>query len=429
MAIDYYFLQNTKELIVKSKSNILYDLLYISLFLIYFKVLPLNVETQPILTVILSLVILIRRYKDYFSNQIKIYPDELGLIFLVIILLIYTLFQYLFWSEVVVIDFIKYFIGIFLFLAIRRHFKVNLKVFYLVVIFLVVIGITNLVTPELYNLILGGFIPRTLDSIQDGLRGINILTPEPSYFAAFELIILNVIESQLDIENIDSRKKYLKWSKWAIILLAFLTKSAYVISIALVFLIPAKKYIKTGKILKFGLIIGLLIGLVGVSFLKENRLFQIFDLVYYVIKDGNIDYQKLLFEQEASGGTRIVVNFLAFSSLFIKPLGSGLGSFPYVYTDLAKNFNLDLSSHEVLGNSGYSTIYAQTYFANLCNDVGVFSLILLFVVFVGNSKINSQNVRRKRYFSLFVLLFFQSQITSPAFWIILFLAKNDRKII
>jgi hypothetical protein len=110
-------------------------------------------------------------------------------------------------------------------------------------------------------------------------------------------------------------------------------------------------------------------------------------------------------------------------------LGSGLGSFPYVYTDLAKNFNLDLSSHEVLGNSGYSTIYAQTYFANLCNDVGVFSLILLFVVFVGNSKINSQNVRRKRYFSLFVLLFFQSQITSPAFWIILFLAKNDRKII
>ena len=109
-------------------------------------------------------------------------------------------------------------------------------------------------------------------------------------------------------------KKYLKWSKWAIILLAFLTKSAYVISIALVFLIPAKKYIKTGKILKFGLIIGLLIGLVGVSFLQENRLFQIFDLAYYVIKDGNIDYQKLLFEQEASGGTRIVVNFLAFSS-------------------------------------------------------------------------------------------------------------------
>jgi hypothetical protein len=414
---------------VKNRSNILYGLLFISLFLIYFKVLPLNVETQPILTIFLSILILIRGYRDYFSNQIKLYWDELGLIFLVVILLIYTLFQYLFWNEMVVLDCIKYLIGIFLYLSIRRRFAINHKLIYLVVIFLVGIGLMNLVFPELYDLVFGGFIPRTLESVRDGVRGINILTPEPSYFAAFELIILNLIESQLDENNTDPRKKYLKWCKWAIIILAFLTKSAYVISIALIFLIPAKRYIKTGKVIKFGLIAALVISLVGFSFLQENRLFQIFDLAYYVIKDGNIDYQKLLFEQEASGGTRIVVNFLAFSSLFFKPLGSGLGSFPYVYNDLAKNFNLDLSAHEVLGNSSYSTIYAQTYFANLCNDVGIFSLILLFVVFVGNSNFNSENIRRKRYFSLFVLLFFQSQITSPAFWIILFLAKNDRKII
>jgi hypothetical protein len=329
----------------------------------------------------------------------------------------------------VVLDCIKYLIGIFLYLSIRRRFAINHKLIYLIVVFLVGIGLMNLVFPELYDLVFGGFIPRTLESVRDGVRGINILTPEPSYFAAFELIILNLIESQLDESNTDPRKKYLKWCKWAIIILAFLTKSAYVISIALIFLIPAKRYIKTGKVIKFGLIAALVISLVGFSFLQENRLFQIFDLAYYVIKDGNIDYQKLLFEQEASGGTRIVVNFLAFSSLFFKPLGSGLGSFPHVYNDLAKNFNLDLSAHEVLGNSSYSTIYAQTYFANLCNDVGIFSLILLFVVFVGNSNFNSENIRRKRYFSLFVLLFFQSQITSPAFWIILFLAKNDRKII
>ena len=414
---------------MKNRSNILYGLLFISLFLIYFKVLPLNVETQPILTIFLSILILIRGYRDYFSNQIKLYWDELGLIFLVVILLIYPLFQYLFWNEMVVLDCIKYLIGIFLYLSIRRRFAINHKLIYLIVVFLVGIGLMNLVFPELYDLVFGGFIPRTLESVRDGVRGINILTPEPSYFAAFELIILNLIESQLDESNTDPRKKYLKWCKWAIIILAFLTKSAYVISIALIFLIPAKRYIKTGKVIKFGLIAALVISLVGFSFLQENRLFQIFDLAYYVIKDGNIDYQKLLFEQEASGGTRIVVNFLAFSSLFFKPLGSGLGSFPHVYNDLAKNFNLDLSAHEVLGNSSYSTIYAQTYFANLCNDVGIFSLILLFVVFVGNSNFNSENIRRKRYFSLFVLLFFQSQITSPAFWIILFLAKNDRKII
>lgn len=61
--------------------------------------------------------------------------------------------------------------------------------------------------------------------------------------------------------------------------------------------------------------------------------------------------------------------------------------------------------------------------------IGIFSLVLLFVVFVGNSTFNSSNVRRKRYFSLFILLLFQSQITSPAFWIILLLSKIDRKFI
>jgi hypothetical protein len=410
-------------------SKSLYNLLFISLFLIYFKVLPINVETQPILTIFISIIILFKNYRDYFSNQIKLYKDEIGLFFISIILLIYTLFQFLFWDEVVVIDCIKYLIGIILYLSIRRRFVINRKVLYLVVIALVSLGILNLLLPDLYSLIVGAFIPRTLDSLRDGIRGINILTPEPSYFAAFELIILNVIEFHLDGELENHNNKYLKWCKWAIILLAFLTKSALVIGIAVVFLIPPKRYLKMGKLLKFGIAISSVIGFAGYSFLQENRLFQIFDLVYYLVKDGNIDYQKLLFEQEASGGTRIVVNFLAFSSVFFKPLGSGLGSFPYVYNDLARNFNLDLSSHEVLGNTNYSTIYAQTYFANLCNDIGIFSLVLLFVVFVGNSTFNSSNVRRKRYFSLFILLLFQSQITSPAFWIILLLSKIDRKFI
>ena len=61
--------------------------------------------------------------------------------------------------------------------------------------------------------------------------------------------------------------------------------------------------------------------------------------------------------------------------------------------------------------------------------IGIFSLVLLFVVFVGNSTFNSSNVRRKRYFSLFILLLFQSQITSPTFWVILLLSKIDRKFI
>jgi len=411
------------------RNKALYSFLFFSLFMIYFKVLPLNVETQPVLTILISLLILIRGYRDYFSKQIKLYLDELGLLFLVVVLLIYTLFQYIFFAEIVFIDFVKYLIGILLYLSIRRGFTIDIKVFYAVVICLSGIGFLNFLFPDIYSLVLGSFIPRTLDSVRDGLRGINILTPEPSYFAAFELILLNIIESQLDHSHNNIQNKYLKWCKWAIILISFLTKSAYVITIALVFLIPARRFIKVGRVLKFAILAGIIVGFVGYSFLQENRLFQIFDLAYYLIRDGNIDFEKLLFEQEASGGTRIVVNFLAFSSIFFRPLGSGLGSFPLVYSDLARNFNLDLSSHEVLGNANYSTIYAQTYFANLCNDIGIFSLVLLFVVLIRNSKFNSVNVRRKRYFSLFVLLFFQSQITSPAFWVILFLAKIDRKIL
>ncbi len=429
MGTELFIFQSTKEFKPMISRKSLNNLLFISLFLVYFRFLPLNVETQPILSFIISISILITNYRDYFSREIKLFLDEIFLLFIIVILFIYTLLQFLFWHEIVVLDCIKYLIGIVFYLSIRRRFIVSRKIVFLVVCSLTIVGIFNLLLPDIYSLIFGPIIPRTLDSVRDGIRGINILTPEPSYFASFELIILNLIEFELDKDNDVVHTKYLKWCKWAIIMLAFLTKSALTIGIAIVFLIPPKKYINFRKLYKFGILIVFVFLFAGFTILKENRLFQIFDLMYYVIKEGDVDYQKLLFEQESSGGTRIVVNFLAFSSLFIKPLGSGLGSFPHVYNDLAKHLNLDLSTHEVLGNANYSSIYAQTYFANLCNDIGIFSLLLMCVVFLGISKYNSVNVRRKRFFSLLVLLLFQSQITSPAFWFVLYLSKINRNVV
>jgi ABC-type iron transport system FetAB permease component len=109
------------------------------------------------------------------------------------------------------------------------------------------------------------------------------------------------------------------------------------------------------------------------------------------------------------------------SALFLMPLGYGIGSFPHVWTDVARKLSINPSSHEVL--QLYDTIYPQTYFATVCNDVGVFALLLFVLIFIYNKK--RSNFNSKVITVIMILFFFQSQITSPLLWFLIAVLKKD----
>ena len=108
------------------------------------------------------------------------------------------------------------------------------------------------------------------------------------------------------------------------------------------------------------------------------------------------------------------INFFGFASIVQHPFGSGLGSFPSLLQGYGDYFELDLASHDVLSLADHIKFYPQTYLANLVNDIGVFAFILIPILLVNNDNSN-KNFSSKKGICLLLMIFFQSQITSPAF--------------
>jgi hypothetical protein len=404
----------------------IFNLLFISFFLIFFHLIPINVETQPHLSFIFALLLFVTAK----STNYKFKKDILFLYLLLSILLAYTCLQFLLeFSFNPILEFIKYLIGPIIYLAIRNNYiTINFKIFRLVIFSLSFFALLNLITPNIYEFFFGRIIPRFSGNIAGGIRGITILTPEPSYFAIFQIILLIIIEKQLTnltLTTVEISK--LKVLKFILIVISFLTKSAFVILISFIFLLPKK--INFIKLFKIAFIVVILLFLFYNLF-TENRLSQILILLYTLISEGNFDLSNFLFNQESSGGTRIIVNFLAIFSILIHPFGSGFGSFSNMISQYAVYFDLNISKHEVLGSDLLAKIYPQTYFANLCNDIGIFSLLLFPVIFLNNDNSN-KGYNIKRNLCLFIMIFFQSQITNPAFWFLIAISKipHDKKIL
>jgi hypothetical protein len=402
------------------------NLLFISFFTIFFHLIPIGVETQPFLSVIIALLLFFSSNDSGFIFK----KDVVFLYFLIFVLFAYSFYQLTFYySFIPVLEFFKYLIGPIIFLALRKStFVISYKIFKIIVYILLFFGLLNLILPSMYEFVFGNIIPRFKGNAPGGIRGITILTPEPSYFVVFQIILLTIIEKQLAYKNLSLlESKKLIYLKILVLLLSLFTKSAYVLILGLIFSLPSKINIK--KLLKI-LLISFLLLLLLLNFFSENRLFQIVNLLYELVSEGDFDFISFLFKQESSGGTRLIVNFLAIFSIFINPFGSGLGSFSEMIDFYSNYYNMDISAHEVLGGDLLGKIYPQTYFANLCNDIGVFSLLLFPIIFLNNDNSN-KSYNLKRNISLFALVFFQSQITNPAFWFLMAISKipHDKKIL
>jgi hypothetical protein len=401
------------------------NFLFFSFFIIFIRIVPIGIETQPLLSFVYA-ILLICTYFMYLdkSEYLNIKKDVLCVVLLLVVLLFYTVAQAVIYLDTqAIVEFAKYLIGPVIYIALRHEFSIKFKVLKIIVYSLMGLALLNLFLPSVYNLIFGIFIPRSVDSVAGGIRGITILTPEPSYFSVFQIILLLTIEDGLSKNSSIPRKKLLRL-KYLVIFMTLLTKSAFVMGVSVIFLIPDIKQINLKKVFLFIGIIAPLIIVTMFVFVPENRFFQVIQLLYTAFSSGEFDITNFLFNQEASGGTRLLVNFFAMSAIFMHPFGSGLGSFSDMINSYASNFGMDISRHEVLGSKGFGKIYPQTYFANLCNDIGVFALLLVPIIMLNYNKTDPATLRFKRNFCIFFMIFFQSQITNPAFWYVIALSKQ-----
>jgi len=407
---------------------LLQDLLFVSFFLIFFSFIPIGIETQPIFSVIISFIFI---FSAPINERCK--KDVAFTYLFIFILLLYVTWQVLYTKTILtpVVEFFKYLIGPIIFLAIRStNYSIRYRVIKLVVYFISGVAVLNLVFPSAYDLLFRFLIPRFSGNQVGGVRGINILTPEPSYFSIFQIILLATIEKQIGDENSGEMKGGLLKLKYIVIVLSLFTKSALVILLSLIFLIPNFKNIKLKKVFLALFIIIPITGVLIFFFYRENRFFEVIALVYDLLQDNSFDLSYFLINQEASGGTRIIVNFLAIGSLFINPFGGGLGSFSALMQSYALFYNIDLTNHELLNPFTENKVYPSTYFASLCNDIGILAFLLFPIILINRQK-KDKAFSIKISLLLLVTMFFQSQLTSPAFWYIIAISKfdNDEKII
>lgn len=404
-----------------------YNYLFFSFFLIFLKLIPIGIETQPLIALIFALLILMHGEHDFTLIKRDVFFVYILMFFIVLYFFITLLFNHWFSAFV---DLLKYLVGPLIYLALRRFpHKVSIKTVTLVVLILSSVALFILFLPSVAHLVFYFIVSRSENLSGNDFRGISILTPEPSYFSVFEIILLIEIEhklSELDLSIKD--RKHLKILKVVVIILTFLTKSVLGIFIAIIFIFPSFS-IRKGLVTFIAVSIALFLGfMLYINLFPDSRLSQVIATLIFLLSGNDFNLLDLIFIQESSGGARIILNFFGFASVIQHPFGSGLGSFPSMLKGYGDYYNLDLASHDVLSISDHIKFYPQTYLANLVNDMGLFAFILVPILFI-NNKSDNKNFSSKRSLCLFLMIFFQSQITSPAFWYVMAVYKNNNSYI
>jgi hypothetical protein len=390
-----------------------------SIFLMYLKILPIPVETQPFIFVFLSFISLYVLKDDL----CKLSRDRFYCVVLLLVLTIYLLPSLMLYGAEAVVDYVKYIISPLCYLCISKGLKyVRIQYFHLISFIILIYIVFFYFGGEAFQSIIKMFMER----LHFGAKAA-ILSPEPSYFAFFAMLIL----AYLDFLSVKDKKSNITLISKAIVIFACLTTgSALVYLILLLYLSSHAFYHYKEKFLKSIFIASPFVVLLVFLLLRDenSRFYQLMQLVL-VIYDGDIDIFTLAFRTETSGSSRVILNYMAIATPFtIDFFGVGLGGYKHMWPTVAQNLNIPIQEHEVLGNMGLFS--AQTYFANLVADTGVLALPFLLILFTNNRKIKvSDDILMKSNFlfiklSLLICLLFQSQITNPIPWVLLGLLKN-----
>lgn len=411
---------------ILKKSTIL-NWIFALCFLIYIKKLPIDVETQPFILFFLGILFVL-------VNKIKVNFLDSILVVYVFILTCYFSIQFI-TNRTGLIAYASYLVGPVIYLVFKNNIHYlsikTVKIF--VVIFSCLAIIISLKIPVLYNIVYWFYSavisrPDWIDG--GGARGFTLLAPEPSYFSFTAVLLLTII----DIYHHKGRKN--NYYKWAIIIIAVLSKSALVFLYVFLYLsitllgdkpINSLKRIPKKTILIFSSII--LIALIPFFFV-ESRVSEVFSNIYTSLttKEG----LKKIIVTEVSGTTRFIMNTFAFLSIEYVPFGWGIGQFPLHYKIIANNFPFIVENHWefIVAYRDNKPMKAQTYFANIFADIGLFSLPIFLFLFLSIVKRTEDKIKRALQFVIpLMLLFVQCQISNPIPWILLAVVNTKSELL
>ncbi|EGQ9466140.1 hypothetical protein BS623_08735 [Vibrio parahaemolyticus] len=390
----------------------------LSVTLVYFRILPSDAETQPI--IILGFLFLISL--SHISSFRYFSSDEMVCSLLLCIILTFGLFSFFVHGLSGFLESIKLSLGPLFYIFFRRV-RLNIGNGF----FLTFIGVF-----VFYLLMIIIFGKISFNSISFlGIRAVERLTffvAEPSYLSPLIAILLYLAVTKIENKSFLfvflvflGLVTLLSGSVYNFLVLFFLAISFLMVRYGFFsFLFYSILVASLFSILLLAISNGFLDGLVG---LRISRLAKALVLV----STGQIDITAFLYQYEPSGSTRLILNYLAFSSPFVKDFWGVLpGGFSHEWLNIADALGVDISAHPVLSQS--SSPSAQTYFANLVSAVGFFAVPYLLLVFMNNKESNGFRSKLGQcfiYLSVFFFSFFQLQITNPALWLLIAFSKKD----
>ena len=422
---------------VKNVDYYVFNIVYISILFMYFKFTPLNAETQPLIVLAFTPIMLLAK----FAKRIKFTRSERYLVLFWLVLLAYGLLSLLLFKQ----DVSKVFLyslrllvmplAYLLFLKNTHYLSPNSLRFALYVLLIVAfveffkIPILNDALELLYNRFFERF------TFGEGSRGLCILTTEPSYFVYFAILLVYSIDF-LSISKKLSKKESTIY-RLLIILIGLLTKSAFVYLFILIY-VGQRLILHFAKRKRISILICFLFVFLPLAFYlimnvpipqADNRFLQAANSIIQSVKtNGLID---TLFFADASGGFRLIINSIYLLSIFLYPFGTGYGGLTEKWLYVSNHFNIDVTQN---GHFLYSVgldaaLDAQAYIPNLVGTIGLFTLLFLAFLYTGNNQRN----RWLRYSILFVvslfLWFLQSNFFNPVFWIVIGIAKNNKVLL
>lgn len=408
--------ENIKYYVRESK---IINLIFLLCFFIYLKKLPISIETQPFIIFFLSIFYLM-------VKKITVTTKDVLLVLHLILLSVYVLFQIII-KKNGLIDYFTYLVGPAVYFVFLNNSKlISEKIVKWVVILYATVAIVLLLKiPIAYALVQNFyelFIPRPGWIDGSEIRGVTLFAPEPSYFA-FPSVLLLVA---LDILHLNGKKNLLKY-KLLVIAIIIISKSALVFLYSSIYLLfyylgnnPLRRIqiIKSKRIIVFFFFI--LILLIPFFIFENSRLVEVLGNIYDNVS--NSENFKNLLLKEVSGSTRFIINTLGFLSIEYAPFGWGIGEFQNNFYVVGEQFDDLMSRHEVIRPLylNHLPLKAQTYFANLTGDIGVFSFPLLgFFIWSFLQKTDDKIKRGLQWVLPLMLIFVQAQISNPIPWILL----------
>ena len=208
--------------------KILFIATYIGTFFMYLQIIPVGIETQPIIPFVCLLLAVCFRFKKIFEVK----NEELALLLFCCIILCYLLYgmfngntgeSFIYCFRLIFCPLLYIFVLKNVEYIRIKHVKIVVSV---LLCFCLSVSIYIPVLTEVVDFIIRLFLPRY--SFGGGVRGVSVMTAEPSYFVYFAILIICTVDFlRLRNKNFVSKKEEFT-IKFIIILMAILTKSALV---------------------------------------------------------------------------------------------------------------------------------------------------------------------------------------------------------